>query len=102
MTDWDRDPFDEQATLVVQACVWWRETSADQTIRPQMGQPRRQAIVVTSVALFLALVFLYTFQKQAGSDAQSYQNVPIHEVDVTSETMHGDVIMPKLGNETLK
>ncbi len=37
-----------------------------------------------------------------GPIAYKNSNTPIHHVDVGAETLKGDVVMGKLGNETLK
>ncbi|KAI9843054.1 MAG: hypothetical protein M1838_002886 [Thelocarpon superellum] len=65
------------------------------------GQPRRFVVLLGAVAVFLALTLLYHARKHA-AQGSSYLNVPVHQVDVSSDTLHGDVVATKLGNETLK
>ncbi|KAI9674421.1 MAG: hypothetical protein M1817_001759 [Caeruleum heppii] len=67
------------------------------------GQPRRFAVLLVAVALTLCLSFLFFFRRPTGlNEPSSYRNVPIHQVDVSAETLKGNVIAEKLGNETLK
>lgn len=58
---------------------------------------RRFLVLLIATAGFLTFSFVMLFRRQP-----SYGRVPIHRVDVSPETLGGDVIMPKLGNETLK
>jgi len=64
---------------------------------------RRFLILLIAAAGFLSFSFVFLFRQQPiGTRDPSYGQVPIHHVDVSPETLGGDVIMPKLGNETLK
>lgn len=60
---------------------------------------RRLAVYIVIAAGMLA--FLWIFVTPPDTTA-SYLRTPIHHVDVDKTTLHGDVIMPTLGNETLK
>jgi len=66
---------------------------------PSLGamSKRRFLILLVAAAGFLAFSFVMLFGRQ-----QDNHQVPIHHVEVSPETLSGDVIMPKLGNETLK
>ena len=58
---------------------------------------RRFLVLLVAAASFLTFSFLVLYRRQP-----SYAQVPIHRVEVSSETLGGGAIMPKLGNETLK
>ena len=67
------------------------------------AQPRRFALLILGVSLFLVFTYVFHSRSQTGDDVEtSYRDVPIHEVDVSAATLQGDVIATKLGNETLK
>ncbi|KAI9870722.1 MAG: hypothetical protein M1830_003857 [Pleopsidium flavum] len=64
---------------------------------------RRFLVLLIAAAGFLSFTFVFLFRHHPiGTRDPSYGQVPIHHVDVPPETLHGDVIMPNLGNETLK
>lgn len=71
----------------------------DLTAMPSPGamSNRRFLILLLAAAGFLTFSFVVLFRRQPG-----YGQVPIHHVEVSPETLGGDVIMPKLANETLK
>lgn len=67
---------------------------------------RRFLILLIGASTFLGFTFLLLFRNQSvgasGVYNASYRDEPIHHVDVSADTLRGEVIMPKLGNETLK
>ena len=67
------------------------------TAMPGAMWNRRFLLLMLAAAGFLTFSFVVLLRRQS-----SYGLVPIHHVDVSPETLGGDVIMPKLGNETLR
>ena len=64
---------------------------------------RRFLVLLVAAAGFLCFSFIVLFTRHPiGNGERNYAHVPIHHVDVSPEILSGDVIMPKLGNETLK
>lgn len=64
---------------------------------------RRFLVLLLAVSGFLSFSFVFFFrQRPIGTRAPNYGTVPIHHVNVSPETLSGNVIMPNLGNETLK
>ncbi len=64
---------------------------------------RRFLVVLLATAGFLSFVFILLFgHRPTGPGLPRYGHAPIHHVDVSPETLNGKVIMPKLGNETLR
>ncbi|KAI9796310.1 MAG: hypothetical protein M1833_006395 [Piccolia ochrophora] len=68
------------------------------------GQPRRRFVFSIIIAsFFLMTLFVLHFRNQPlGARDPTYKTVPIHEVEVSAETLQGAVVAQKLGNETLK
>jgi hypothetical protein len=68
------------------------------------GANRRFLTLLLVVATFCGLFFVLLLRNGNVSQGVvgAFADVPIHHVDVSADTLHGDVIMPKLGNETLK
>ncbi|KAI9762243.1 MAG: Bud site selection protein bud4 [Chaenotheca gracillima] len=76
------------------------------------GRPSRRnsfVLLVLGVGAFFSLTYLLHLRSPGGSSEDLdgttggyYHNVPVHEVQVSSETLSGEVIASKLGNETLK
>ncbi|KAI9677275.1 MAG: hypothetical protein M1829_002617 [Trizodia sp. TS-e1964] len=66
-------------------------------------QPRKNIrfLLFSAILLFTFTIWL-SFSEQPSRVSRPYAAVPIHHVEVSEETLHGDAIMPKLGNETLK
>ncbi|KAI9782448.1 MAG: hypothetical protein M1839_004934 [Geoglossum umbratile] len=55
----------------------------------------RRALVIVVLAVTLIFFLLTSLPS-----SQEYADTPIHHVDASQSTLHGEVIMPKLGNET--
>jgi hypothetical protein len=60
-----------------------------------IGQTRRGIFLLVVVATFLGFLLFMSSMRQT-----TYQDN--HQVQVSSDTLLGGVIAPKLGNETLK
>ena len=73
---------------------------------PTPGQiaNRRLLIYLVAAAGIISFLFLSFSRARAprSTGALAYSKTPIHHVDVQSDTLKGEAIMPKLGNETLK
>ncbi|KAI9809917.1 MAG: hypothetical protein M1825_000350 [Sarcosagium campestre] len=67
-------------------------------------QPRRRfVLLLVAVSFFVSFTFVYHFRSQPiGVRTPHREPVTSHEIDISADTLHGDVIAPKLGNETLK
>jgi hypothetical protein len=68
------------------------------------GTNRRFLSLLLIAATFCALSFVLLFRNgNVGQGVvETFRDTPIHHVEVSTETLHGGAIMPKLGNETLK
>lgn len=66
---------------------------------PSLGamSKRRFMILLAAAASFLIFSSAMLFRRQP-----NHGQVPIHHVEVSPETLTGHVIMPHLGNETLR
>jgi len=60
-------------------------------------QLHRRALVIVVLTVLFVLFLLRSLPS-----GPEYSDTPIHHVDTSQSTLHGDVIMPKLGNETEK
>ncbi|KAI9772302.1 MAG: hypothetical protein M1840_001051 [Geoglossum simile] len=58
-------------------------------------QLQRRALVIVVLTVTLVLFLLRSLPSNP-----EYSDTPIHHVDASQSTVHGAVIMPKLGNET--
>ncbi|KAI9843702.1 MAG: hypothetical protein M1837_006170 [Sclerophora amabilis] len=62
-------------------------------------------LLLLGCAALFSLTFLLHIRNRPdgdGSGGEYYENVPVHEVQVSPETLAGQVTAQKLGNETLK
>ncbi|KAI9814843.1 MAG: hypothetical protein M1832_005645 [Thelocarpon impressellum] len=67
------------------------------------AQPRRFALLLAGVAVFLLCTLALSSRRGAPDTPRaSYADEPVQAVHVSAETLRGEAIMPKLGNETLK
>ena len=64
-------------------------------------QPRR-GLILFIVALFVFLSFTLVYRFQARPDGVEPLDHGFNQAKVSAEILHGDVIAPKLGNETEK
>ena len=73
---------------------------------PSPGAVANRRLLLSLLLAFAVASFLYiSVSNRSGSRSATplaYANEPIHQVSVEADTLKGDVIMPKLGNETLK
>ncbi|KAI9710425.1 MAG: hypothetical protein M1812_007461 [Candelaria pacifica] len=63
---------------------------------------RRFIVLLVAVAGFLSFTFVWSFKSQPIGTRSPSKPIPVHHVDVSAATLNGEVIMPKLGNETAK
>jgi hypothetical protein len=68
--------------------------------RPSPGAIANRRLLILIVSAVGILTFTVGFLRHGGPT--SYAHTPIHHVAVADETLKGEPIMPKLGNETLK
>jgi hypothetical protein len=60
-------------------------------------QVHRRVLVIVAVTITFILILLKSLPSNP-----DYSDTPIHHVDASQSTLHGEVIMPALGNETEK
>lgn len=73
---------------------------------PSTTQPRRGfLLLLVFVFTFISFTLVYHFHHNNNTPIRirdSLNNIPVDRIDVSEQTLRGDVIASKLGNETLK
>ena len=73
---------------------------------PSPGAVANRRLLLSLLLAFAVASFLYVSvsnrSRPRSATPIAYTNEPIHHVTVDADTLKGEAIMPKMGNETLK
>lgn len=69
---------------------------------PSQGAVANRRFLVLLLAAVGVVSLLSVFFSRSRNPNAAFSSVPIHQVNVNDETLKGDAIMGKIGNETLK